>query len=91
MKISIYFLASFFILINFSLAVDITIKKLVYTLCSIIEYEGSVIWDHTKPDGMPRKLLDVSKLSNFGWKAKTKFEDGLTQTYEWYKKRINYV
>tara|TARA_B100001093_G_scaffold117544_1_gene109977 strand:- start:132051 stop:132986 length:936 start_codon:yes stop_codon:yes gene_type:complete len=78
-------------IINVGTGVDITIKKLVYTLCSIIEYEGSVIWDHTKPDGMPRKLLDVSKLSNFGWKAKTKFEDGLTQTYEWYKKRINYV
>lgn len=78
-------------IINVGTGKDISIKELVYTLCSIIGYNGQVTWDHTKPDGMPRKLLDVSKLTAAGWSAKTEFENGLAYTYEWYKKRINYV
>lgn len=59
-------------IINVGVGEDITIKELVYTIASVVGYQGDFIWDRTKPDGTPRKLLDVSKLSNLGWQAKIK-------------------
>ena len=74
-------------IINVGVGEDITIKELVYTIASVVGYQGDFIWDRTKPDGTPRKLLDVSKLSNLGWQAKIKLEDGIKQTYEWFLKK----
>jgi len=74
-------------IINVGVGEDITIKELVYTIASVVGYQGDFIWDRTKPDGTPRKLLDVSKLSNLGWQTKIKLEDGIKQTYEWFLKK----
>ena len=73
-------------IINVGVGEDITIKELVYTIANVVGYQGDFIWDRTKPDGTPRKLLDSTKLSNLGWESKISLEDGLRQTYEWYMK-----
>ena len=74
-------------IINVGVGQDLTIKELVYTIANVVGYQGDFIWDRTKPDGTPRKLLDVSKLNNVGWKASTSLEDGLQKTYEWFVKK----
>jgi len=72
-------------LINIGTGEDITIRELAEMIKGIIGFEGEIEWDKTKPDGTPRKLLNVSKISALGWKSKTGLEDGLRKTYEWYK------
>ena len=52
-------------------------------------YEGEVIYDSSRPDGTPRKLLDVTKIHSLGWHHTIELEDGLTQTYEWFKEAFN--
>ena len=76
-------------IINVGIGKDITIKELIYTIANVLEYKGGIIWDRTKPDGTPRKLLDVSKLTNLGWKASTSLEDGVRKTYERYLNKVN--
>jgi GDP-L-fucose synthase len=71
-------------LINIGTGKDITIKELAEMVKEIVGFEGDINWDSTKPDGTPRKLLDVSKLRSLGWEEKIKFADGIRQTYEWY-------
>jgi GDP-L-fucose synthase len=68
--------------INIGTGTDLTIKALAELISSIVSYTGEIIWDRTKPDGTPRKLLDVSKLNALGWKHKIKLETGLKQTYQ---------
>lgn len=68
-------------LINIGVGKDITIKELVNSICEVIGYEGEIIFDTTKPDGTMRKLMDISLLSNHGWKAKTDFKHGLELAY----------
>ena len=68
--------------INIGSGMDISIKDLVELLTNVIGYTGQLRWDQTKPDGTPRKLLDVTKVATLGWQAKTKLEDGLTLTYQ---------
>jgi GDP-L-fucose synthase len=70
--------------INIGTGVDCSIKELAETIAKIVGYQGKIEWDTTKPDGTPRKLLDVSRLERLGWKAKTKLEDGLSKTYAWF-------
>ena len=70
--------------INVGTGEDISIKELAQTVQEIVGYQGQIIWDTTKPDGTPRKLLDVSKITQLGWKAKTSLKDGIEQTYNWY-------
>jgi GDP-L-fucose synthase len=70
--------------INVGSGVDCTIRELAYTIAKITKFEGSIIFDDTKPDGAPRKLLDISKLTNLGWIPKIKLEQGLTMTYQWF-------
>jgi GDP-L-fucose synthase len=65
---------------------DLTIKELAEKIQNAVGYEGEVIWDHTKPDGTPRKLMDVSKLKEMGWVYKTDLEEGIKNTYEWFQK-----
>lgn len=69
-------------IINVGTGKDLTIKELVYLICDVIKYQGDIIWDRTKPDGTPRKLLDVSKIKNIGWNYKTSLKDGLEKTYK---------
>ena len=63
---------------------DLTIKQLAETIQHIVGHKGEIIWDTTKPDGTPRKLMDNSKMENLGWKAEINLEDGIKQTYQWF-------
>ncbi|RWA72660.1 GDP-L-fucose synthase [Mesorhizobium sp.] len=69
-------------LINVGVGEDITIRELAERVKLAVGYDGELIFDTTKPDGTPRKLLDVARLSTLGWKAKTSFENGLRAAYE---------
>jgi GDP-L-fucose synthase len=70
--------------VNVGVGEDVTIKELAETIARVVGYEGELLWDPTKPDGMPRKLLDVSRLNELGWKARTGLVEGITSTYRWY-------
>ncbi|HCH7883653.1 GDP-L-fucose synthase [Raoultella ornithinolytica] len=70
--------------INVGTGIDCTIKELAETIAKVTGYKGSIIFDATKPDGTPRKLLDVSRLSNLGWNYSITLEDGLKKTYDWF-------
>jgi len=70
--------------VNVEVGEDINLKDLVYLVKDIIGFKGRIEHDLSKPDGTPRKLLDVSKLNQLGWKAKTSLEEGIRKTYEWY-------
>jgi GDP-L-fucose synthase len=70
--------------VNVGTGEDISIKDLAYLVKEIVGYNGEIVNDLTKPDGTPRKLLDVTKLTNTGWKAKTSLEEGIKQVYNWY-------
>lgn len=72
--------------LNIGTGQDISIKELAFMIKDIVGYDGELIFDITKPDGMPRKLLDVSKIETLGWKHKVNFDDGLKRTYKFYKK-----
>ena len=67
--------------INVGSGVDITIKELALTIAKVIGYEGAIEFDPTKPDGMPRKLMDSTRLNNLGWQASVSLEDGLKLAY----------
>lgn len=72
-------------IINIGTGEDITIKELTELIAKTVGYKGTIEWDTTKPDGTPRKLLDVSKLHSLGFKHKTTLKEGVRKTYEWYK------
>jgi GDP-L-fucose synthase len=69
-------------LVNIGVGEDISIKDLAFLIKAIVGYEGSVVFDTTKPDGTPRKLMDVSKLNNLGWKASISLREGIEKVYE---------
>lgn len=71
-------------IVNIGTGEDVTIKELAETIAEIVGYKGILEWDTTKPDGTPRKLLDVSKLHSLGFKHKTPLEEGIKKTYLWY-------
>ncbi len=70
--------------INVGTGVDCTIRELAETLARVTGYSGRLVFDASKPDGTPRKLMDVSRLGSLGWRASISLEDGLRQTYRWY-------
>jgi GDP-L-fucose synthase len=70
--------------INVGTGKDVTIREMAETMKQVVGYEGNLTFDTTKPDGSPRKLIDVSRLSNMGWKYSINLEDGLKKTYKWY-------
>ncbi|WP_269618878.1 GDP-L-fucose synthase [Zhongshania sp. BJYM1] len=70
--------------INVGTGIDCTIAELAHTLAKVVEFKGNVIFDTTKPDGAPRKLMDVSRLRDMGWQAQTTLEEGLRTTYAWF-------
>ncbi len=70
--------------INIGRGTDVTIKELVELIKDIVGYTGEIEWDRSKPDGTPRKLMDVSKLNSLGWKPKLSLEEGIRRVYEFY-------
>jgi len=71
--------------INIGTGKDITIKELAELIKDVVGYQGELKFDTSKPDGTPRKLLDVSRLHNAGWKHKISLREGIEKTYEWFK------
>lgn len=71
-------------IINVGVGEDISIGELANMIKGVVGFEGEIMWNASKPDGTPRKLLDVSKINNLGWKAETSLEDGLMTTYKWF-------
>ena len=71
-------------IVNIGVGEDISITELALLIEKIVGYEGDIVYDTSKPDGTPRKLLDVSRLHSLGWKAKTGLRQGIVKTYEWY-------
>ena len=71
-------------LYNIGTGVDLTIKELASLIQKVVGHENFISWDLSKPDGTPRKLMDVSKMTNAGWKAKIDLGEGIRMTYEWF-------
>lgn len=71
-------------IVNVGVGEDITISDLSHIVSNVVGFEGSVVYDTEKPDGTPRKLLDVTRLRKLGWQAQTSLRDGIEQTYRWY-------
>ncbi|KAI3866784.1 hypothetical protein MKX03_008892 [Papaver bracteatum] len=70
--------------INVGSGQEVTIKELAELVKEVVGFEGELVWDATKPDGTPRKLMDSSKLADLGWVPKVSLKDGLVDTYKWY-------
>ncbi len=75
--------------INIGMGKDISIKDLAELIQSTVGFEGSIEWDSSRPDGTPRKLLDVSRITALGWKPTISLEDGIRSTYDWYISETN--
>ncbi|MFP6741201.1 MAG: GDP-L-fucose synthase [Alphaproteobacteria bacterium] len=74
--------------VNVGTGEDVTITELAQLICRVVGFEGELHFDTSKPDGTPRKLLDVSKLGALGWTARTSLEDGQASTYEWFREHV---
>lgn len=72
--------------INIGTGEDVTIAELAELIAKIVGFKGRFMFDRTKPDGTPRKLLDVSRLASFGWRYRIDLKTGIRQTYEWYRR-----
>ena len=71
--------------INIGTGTDVTIAELARTIADVVGFTGQFVYDNSKPDGTPRKLLDISKLTALGWRPRIALEAGIRQTYEWYR------
>ncbi len=76
-------------LINVGCGADVSISELATLVGRIVGFQGSVVFDRSKPDGTPRKLLDVTRLSSLGWKPRIRLEDGIRDTYDWYRASVS--
>lgn len=76
-------------LYNVGTGIDLSIKELAQLIQSIVGYQGNIIWDSSKPDGTPRKLMDVSKMHALGWKHQIELKEGIEITYQWFLKNQN--
>jgi GDP-L-fucose synthase len=76
-------------LVNIGTGIDVTIKELAETVKQIVGFEGSIQWDTTRPDGTPRKLMDVSKLHSLGWKHKIELKEGIALAYQDFLTNVN--
>ncbi|MBU2950237.1 GDP-L-fucose synthase [Tamlana agarivorans] len=76
-------------LYNVGTGSDVTIKQLAETIQKVVGHQGQIIWDSSKPDGTPRKLMDSSKLNQLGWQATTSLEDGIASTYKWFLENVD--
>lgn len=70
--------------VNIGTGVDCTIKELTETIAKIVGYQGTIVWDSSKPDGTARKLMDVNRLKSLGWEYSINLEQGLKKTYDWF-------
>ena len=68
---------------------DLSIKDLAEKIAELYNFKGEIFWDNTKPDGTPRKLLDISKIKSIGWEPKIKLEEGLQKTIREYEVEYN--
>lgn len=75
-------------IVNIGVGHDVSIKKLAEMIKRIVKYEGELVFDNSKPDGAPRKLMDVSKLHGLGWSAKITLDEGIRKTIEWYTQKF---
>jgi len=75
--------------VNVGTGVDCTIRELAETLVKVTGFKGKLVFDSSKPDGAPRKLMDVSRLNSMGWKSTVSLEDGLNDTYQWFTENID--
>ena len=71
-------------IINVGSGEDISVRELAKLICEVVGFDGDLAWDATRPDGTPRKLLDVTKLRALGWKPSIPLQDGIARTYEWF-------
>ena len=71
-------------LVNIGTGKDVSIKDLAYLIKGVVNYDGELVFDHTKPDGMPRKVVDTKKLNDLGWTHSISLKEGLAQTYNSY-------
>jgi GDP-L-fucose synthase len=71
-------------IVNIGCGEDISIRELAELICDVVGFNGDLAWDTTKPDGTPRKLLDVSKIHALGWRHRIELRDGITRTYQWF-------
>ena len=78
-------------IINIGTGVDITIKDLSSLISKIVDFKGEVLWDDSKPNGTPRKLLDSTRINDLGWKPKISLEEGIQDTYLWFQENIQKV
>lgn len=75
--------------VNIGSGIDVTIKELTKAIAKVVGFSGSISWDSSKPDGPEKKLMDVSRLKNLGWRASINMEAGLRDTYQWYLDNID--
>jgi GDP-L-fucose synthase len=72
-------------IINVGTGKDLSVRELAELICEIVGFEGGLSWDPSKPDGTPRKVLDISKIQSLGWKPAIRLREGIARTYEWFK------
>ena len=77
--------------INVGTGIDCTIKELAETIAEVTEFKGELIFDTSKPDGTPRKLMDVSRLKDLGWEHSISLKNGLADAYTWYKNNLKHA
>lgn len=77
--------------VNVGTGSDVTIREIAETIATIVGFEGETVWDTSKPDGTPQKLLDVSKLADAGWSSQIGLEEGLRSTIAWYREHADSV
>lgn len=75
-------------IINIGYGEDYTIKEVVEMIKDVVGYDGKILWDTTKPNGTPKRLLDISKIFNMGWRPKVNLKNGLKEAYDWYIKNL---
>jgi|LULZ01.1.fsa_nt_gb GDP-L-fucose synthase len=77
--------------INVGTGEEVTIKELAHTIAGVVGFTGEILWDTDKPNGPPRKLLDVDKIHKLGWKHKISLREGIESTYKWYLENYDRV
>lgn len=77
--------------INLGTGVEVSIKDLALKICEIVGFNGELVFDTSKPDGTPRKVLDVKKINKLGWQSTTNLENGLKISFEWFLNNYNYI
>jgi len=76
--------------VNVGSGSDVSIRDLAHIIAEVVGFDGEIVWDSSKPDGTPRKLLDVSRLSSLGWSPAIELRDGIASTYSWYREHYDH-